>query len=123
LVRVKQLFSTIVILLQAWMLFANMPASASVEKVCLKHSFEKMKCDGCCGMANCCVTKSKPGSEPAPAIPTQKNSGQNQISVPALILVLWNLPEKPANPGLLKTQSFLTPTSVPVYTRNCSFLI
>jgi len=104
------------------MLLATMPVSASVEKICLKHPSEKMKCDGGCGMP-CCVTKSKPASEPAPVIPTQKNSGQNQISVPALILVLWNLPEKPANPGLPKTQSFPTPTSVPVYTRNCSFLI
>jgi hypothetical protein len=111
-----------VILLQAWLLLAAMPVSTSVETVCLKHSPEKMKCDGRCGMP-CCATKSKPGSEPTPAIPPQKNSGQNQISVPALILVLWDLPEKPANPGLLKTHSFPTPTSVPVYTRNCSFLI
>jgi hypothetical protein len=73
----------------------------------------------CCQM-KCCLPKPVDSQNAPFAAPTNP---QDQISFPALFFVIWDLPENPANSILLNTPSFPTTASVPVYTRNCSFLI
>jgi hypothetical protein len=77
--------------------------------------------DACSQMA-CCMAKPMSDPQPAPAVPAQTAS-QNQISLLAPAMVVWLLPNHPANPFASASVSPLAATGIPLYTRNCTLLI
>jgi hypothetical protein len=116
-VVVKRLTAILFSVLLVWMQVAPAPAAAPA---CAKATMAN--CADCCKGMACCTTKPVSDPQPAPAMPASANS-QNQISLLAPGLVIWNLPSVPA--GLIA--SVPVPLSkmsgAPLYTRNCSRLL
>jgi hypothetical protein len=112
---VKRFFAILSSLLLVWAQFA--PAGA-VPMVCGKPV---VSADACSQMA-CCMAKPVSDPQPAPAVPAQTAS-QNQISLLAPAMVVWLLPNRPANPFASASVSPLAATGIPLYTRNCTLLI
>jgi hypothetical protein len=114
---VKQLFAILSSVLLVWMQVAPAPVSASA--VCVKPNMGN--CADCCDQKACCANPVS-DSQPAPAVPTQSNA-QNQISLLAPSVVVWNLPQSPASLTSSVSASPLLAMAAPLYTRNCSLLL
>lgn len=115
----KRLFSIMFSLMLVWLPFAPMSASASAASVTV--------CTKCvsvdCCMPNCCAAKPVQSPQPTPAVPTQGNGSQIQISFITFAAMLWSRPENSAHPT---ASPFLLPASAvsaPLYERNCTLLI
>jgi hypothetical protein len=115
---VKQLSAILFSVLLVWMQIAPAPASAST--ICVKPAMGN--CADCCGQIACCATKPASDSQSAPVVPAQSNA-QNQISLLAPSLVIWNLPESPANLISSVPASPLLAMAAPLYALNCSLLL
>jgi len=115
---VKQLTSILFSVLLVWMQVASAPVSAS--PACVKPNMGN--CADCCDRMACCMAKPASNSQPAPAVPTQSNF-QNQILLPAPAIVVWTLPENPANAIASVTALPLMATDTPLYERNCTLLL
>jgi hypothetical protein len=111
---VKQVSVILFSVLLMWMQIA--PASA----VCVKPGMGN--CADCCGQMDCCAAKPASDSQPAPAVPSQ-SSAQNQISLLAPSVVVWNLPQSPASLISSASASPLLAVAAPLYARNCSLLL
>jgi hypothetical protein len=115
---VKRLTAILFSVLVVWMQVAPMPVLAS--PICVKPAMGN--CVDCCDRMACCVAKPTSNSQPIPAIPAQSNL-QNQISLLAPAVTVWNLPENPANFASSVFSSRLITISAPLYARNCSLLL
>jgi len=106
------LFSVLLVWLQI--------APASESAVCVKANMGN--CADCCGNMDCCAAKPASNPQPAPAVPTQSNT-QNQISLLAPSVIVWNLPQSPASLISPASASPLLAMAAPLYARNCSLLL
>jgi hypothetical protein len=78
-------------------------------------------CNASCHMACCAQKNSDPQS--APAVPTQKNGLQNQISLLAQVVMVWSLPEPPASSISSARLLPAMATRTPLYARHCARLL
>jgi hypothetical protein len=113
---VKKLSAILFSVLLVWMQIA--PASESV--VCVKPAMGN--CADCCDRMACCAAKPSTNSQPTPVVPTQSNA-QNQISLLASSVVVWNLPQTSASVVSSASASPLLVSAAPLYARNCSLLL
>jgi hypothetical protein len=82
------------------------------------------KCKGCCckTVMKCCATSTSAPAQPQPA--QTSRTVQNQIQLAAAFISL--LPQPVAGPAarpIITISPALASQSVPLFTRNCSFLI
>jgi len=81
-------------------------------------------CSHCdCGGTGCCMTNGDSDSQPAPAVPVRSVSSHDwQVIQPLIesifLAVKTSLPKRPAT-----CPASLSSSKVPLYQRNCSFLI
>lgn len=115
---VKRLTAILFSVLVVWMQFA--PAPVSALPTCVKPAMGN--CADCCDRMACCLAKPTSNSQPTPAIPAQSNL-QNQISLLAPSVVVWNLPQSPASLISSVSASPLMAMAVPLYERNCTLLL
>jgi hypothetical protein len=78
-------------------------------------------CTASCHMA-CCAHQNG-DSNSVPAVPSQKNGAPNQVSLLALAVVLWTLPEQPDSLISSADASPQTTTGMPLYARHCALLL
>lgn len=87
---------------------------------------ERSMCEDCdCGQTmTCCVEPTRPGSLPVPAVPPREHNAGIATLLPispsSLILLL---PEPPGTMTAPSALSLRAPLPVPLFTRDCSFLI
>jgi hypothetical protein len=94
------------------LLLAQAPAGIAQTHACCQHA---------CTMS-CCVAKSSPDSQPAPAVPAASGT-QSQLSLLAPAVLIWTLPATPAN-SIAST--FTLPSlaaGAPLYALDCAWLI
>jgi hypothetical protein len=113
---VKSLTAILSVLLLVLAQFA--PAQATVA--CASPA---MHCSAACRQMPCCAAKTASGSQRAPAVPTSKTGAQNQISLPAPVVVLWTLPDHFTVSFASVAAAPLTAMAAPLYARNCTLLL
>jgi hypothetical protein len=117
---VKQVYAILFSFVLAWMQIAPVSASASVPSCCQKMAM--CDCAKMCGNMACCVQHPTPGSTPAPGVPAQSGK-QSQMSLLALAVALWTLPENHAPQVSSTPASLVVVATAPLYQRDCALLL
>jgi len=112
---VKSLSAILSVLLLVLVQFA--PAQVTVSCATAMH------CSAACRQMPCCAAKTASGSQRAPAVPASKTGAQNQMSLPAPVVVLWTLPDNFTVSFASVATAPLTAMAAPLYARNCSLLL
>jgi hypothetical protein len=107
------LFSVLLLLTPFVQLPAATACPASRMAACCNH--------GTCPMA-CCAARNS-GAPSTPVIPPQKNGAQNQVSLLALAVVVWSLPESLAGSIAATGLPPVRATRTPLYARHCVLLL
>lgn len=94
--------------------FGHNPQTASAPRECRCCS---------CKQLNCCVAQPTPAPEPVPATPARAISQSNLQIIAAFVSLLLPAPEKATAPVSFSPSISPVPTAVPLYDRNCSYLI
>jgi hypothetical protein len=117
---VKQVSAILFGFVLAWMQIAPVPASASVPSCC--QTMVMRDCTKMCGNMACCAAHSTPDSKPAPGVPAPSGK-QSQMSLLALAVALWTLPENHAPKVSSTPTSLVVMATAPLYQRDCALLL
>ncbi len=90
-----------------------------------QQEFSKPQVCCCCAckMINCCVAQPTSPVQPIPAAPARTVSQHHYQIVSTIAALLLQSPEKSPEKISLPPLASLDPAAVPLYQRNCSYLI
>jgi hypothetical protein len=98
------------------LVFAGLPPTSACPKPASKP------CCHCGGKAACCKAKNSPLTGEAPAAPTPRSGQTDLLQVISLPVSVLTLPA-PAGPCALSARSTPPDRAVPLFMRDCAFLL
>jgi len=96
-------------------------ASATAISVACKPAVTA-DCGAACQDMPCCAARPASSPKPESAAPVPAST-QNEVSLPALAIILWTLPNAETQFSSHHSLSALTADGAPLYERNCALLI
>jgi hypothetical protein len=120
LLKISLIVKSLTAILSVLLLVLAQFAPAQTTVACANPA---MHCSAACRQMPCCAVKTASGSQRAPAVPASKTGAQNQMSLPAPVVVLWTLPENFTVSFASVATTPLTAMAAPLYARNCSLLL